>query len=336
MLKATVKWFTLLLISTLLFPIAAQPALADSLDTSEQHIQLVINGQLYTQPDGEPAPYINTQNRTMVPVSLLVKAMNLPGASIEWDEPARTVTVRYTTHTIVFTHGAASVDINNHTVVLDSAAEIRQGRLFAPVRALVGALGGSLQWESARGLIYIATEPSTAAPPTGSEADALIGQQATATLEALAEQDWGALAELVHPDRGVRFSPYTDVDPVEQTRLLPEELLDAAERSKLRQWGYYDGTGDPIELSIQDYLLQFVYPHDYRTAPERSYNRQLFHGNVANNASWVYPGAIIAEYHFDGIDPQYGGLDWRSLRLVFQPLHGQWYLVGVINDQWTS
>jgi len=41
------------------------------------------------------------------------------------------------------------------------------------------------------------------------------------------------------------------------------------------------------------------------------------------------------EYHFPGIDPQYGGLDWRSLRLVFQQSGGEWYLVGIIHDQWT-
>lgn len=336
MLKASVKWFTLLLISTLLFPIAAQPALADSLEAAEQHVQLVINGQMYTQPEGEPAPYINMHNRTMVPVSLLVKAMNLQGASISWDEPKRTVTVRYASHSLVFTHGSTAVQINDHIVILDSAAEIRQGRLFAPVRALVDALGGSLHWEHARGLIYIATEPYAAAPPVDSEAAALVAQETADALAALAEQNWTLLAELIHPDRGVRFSPYTYVDAAEQAVLTRSELLDKAERHKVRQWGYYDGTGDPIELTVEDYWPQFVYPYNYQAAPEHSYNRPLFHGNVPNNAATVYPGAIIAEFHFAGIDPEYGGLDWRSLRLVFQPQQGKWYLVGIINDQWTS
>jgi len=31
---------------------------------------------------------------------------------------------------------------------------------------------------------------------------------------------------------------------------------------------------------------------------------------------------MVVEYHFPGIDPQYGGLDWRSLRLVFQQSGG--------------
>ena len=40
------------------------------------------------------------------------------------------------------------------------------------------------------------------------------------------------------------------------------------------------------------------------------------------------------EYYFSGFDPQYGGMDWRSLRLVFAP-HGEgWALVGIVHDEW--
>jgi hypothetical protein len=36
-----------------------------------------------------------------------------------------------------------------------------------------------------------------------------------------------------------------------------------------------------------------------------------------------------------GFDPEYEGMDWRSLRLVFEKKNDIWYLVGIIHDQWT-
>jgi hypothetical protein len=28
-------------------------------------------------------------------------------------------------------------------------------------------------------------------------------------------------------------------------------------------------------------------------------------------------------------------MDWQSLRLVFEETAGNWYLVGIVHDQWT-
>jgi (p)ppGpp synthase/HD superfamily hydrolase len=43
----------------------------------------------------------------------------------------------------------------------------------------------------------------------------------------------------------------------------------------------------------------------------------------------------MVEYHFSGFDPKYEGMDWRSLRLVFEEKDNIWHLVGIIHDQWT-
>jgi len=44
---------------------------------------------------------------------------------------------------------------------------------------------------------------------------------------------------------------------------------------------------------------------------------------------------VIVEYYFPGFDPDFKGMAWRSLRLVFQELQDQWYLTGVIHSEWT-
>jgi len=58
-------------------------------------------------------------------------------------------------------------------------------------------------------------------------------------------------------------------------------------------------------------------------------------GNTINNIAEVYPQAITIEYHFEGFDPQFVGLDWRSLLLVLVEKEGAWCLVAVVHDEWT-
>jgi hypothetical protein len=44
----------------------------------------------------------------------------------------------------------------------------------------------------------------------------------------------------------------------------------------------------------------------------------------------------MVEYHFTGFEPDYGGLDWRSLRLVFMQDGDEWFLIGIVHDEWTT
>jgi hypothetical protein len=41
------------------------------------------------------------------------------------------------------------------------------------------------------------------------------------------------------------------------------------------------------------------------------------------------------EYYFPGFEAQYEGMDWKSLRLVFEQHQGSWKLVGIIHNEWT-
>jgi hypothetical protein len=36
-----------------------------------------------------------------------------------------------------------------------------------------------------------------------------------------------------------------------------------------------------------------------------------------------------------GAKPEYAGLDWASLLLVFEQYESRWYLVALVHDQWT-
>ncbi len=150
----------------------------------------------------------------------------------------------------------------------------------------------------------------------------------------LKNKDMRRLATFVHPTKGVRFSPYgfinTETDLIFKKSQVPNLML--LRRTYL--WGSYDGSGDPINLGFPGYYQKFIYDSDFARAPQVSYNRKIGSGNTTFNLAEVYPTGKFVEYYFPG-KRKSGGMDWRSLRLIFEKSGARWYLVGVSHDQWT-
>ena len=185
------------------------------------------------------------------------------------------------------------------------------------------------------------TPPPTSTPtlppsptPTDTPAPLTLEEAAQVVINALAEKDLETVAEFVHPQMGVRFSPYTYVEDHHQV-FLPEELPGLFEDDRTYLWGYFDGTGDPIELTFADYYEAFIYSVDFANPESMAVNEELGWSSMINNIADFYPGSSFVEYHFSGFEEDYGGMDWASLRLVFVEENGTWFLVGIVNDQWT-
>lgn len=162
-----------------------------------------------------------------------------------------------------------------------------------------------------------------------------VEEQGRLILEAMAAQDFSALAGFVHPDRGVRFTPYAYVDPEHDLVFTAAAVAAAPADSRVYTWGAWDGSGEPMDLTFLEYFARFVYDEDYLNAEKVGVNEFFGQGNSINNAPDVYPEATIIEYHFSGFNPDYGGMDWRSLRLVLELVDGRWVLIGVIHAEWT-
>jgi hypothetical protein len=184
-------------------------------------------------------------------------------------------------------------------------------------------------------LLLSACAPAAQTDPTAIPAEPLtLEETAERVINALAEKDMEAVAEFVHPERGVCFSPYTYV---EDTHLVftPEDLPGLVGSDQILMWGYFDGTGDPIELTFDEYYERFLFSADFSNPEAMAVNEVLGFGNSINNIADFYPGSSFVEYHFSGFVEDFGGMDWVSLRLVFVEEDGVWYLVGMVNDRWT-
>lgn len=173
-------------------------------------------------------------------------------------------------------------------------------------------------------------------PDSEDNIKSIIEERSINVLTAIKNYDMEKLADAVHPDKGVRFSPYGYIDVDSDLVFTAGEVKNLANDSKTYLWGHYDGSGEPIELNFQDYYRKFIYDADFINAEQTGYNKVLGHGNSLNNSFEVYKNSIIVEYYFSGFDPQYEGMDWRSLRLVFEKKDDIWYIVGIIHDQWTT
>lgn len=134
---------------------------------------------------------------------------------------------------------------------------------------------------------------------------------------------------------GVRFVPYGFIDTANHKKLTREDFLTAIDKNWILTWGDYDGTGKPIKLTVEQYLAKFVNNADYLNAEADALDTVIKQGNSINNLRKIYPNHHFIEYHFSGFDQKYNGMDWTSLRLVFEKEDGQYFIVAIIHDQWT-
>lgn len=167
------------------------------------------------------------------------------------------------------------------------------------------------------------------------EAQRLVSAKVLATLDALKKKDGTALAAVAHPTKGVRFTPYPFVQLAKDVVLMRADLAKAYSDATKRTWGITDGKGDPITLTFADYNTRYVWSRDFLVAPKTAYNKPIGTGNSTDNTADVYPNAILFEAYDPGPVPAEESVRWQSLRLLFEPVGADWYLVGVVHGEWT-
>jgi hypothetical protein len=175
-------------------------------------------------------------------------------------------------------------------------------------------------------------------PPTGVPdpvIDSLLLLQTHDAMQAFKNKDYDALAAMVHPDSGVRFSPYAYVDTTSDKKVTADWIRAQAKKEKVL-WGTVDPTDEPINMTLENYIRRYVYDADFVKPENIKINQFIGGGNTLNNLQEIYPGCNFTESHFSGFEKKYEGMDWRSLRLIFKMKDGKYYLVGVVHDEWTT
>lgn len=179
------------------------------------------------------------------------------------------------------------------------------------------------------------TQPVIITPNTPQSTTQIVLERAAQVIASLKDKDLTALSGYIQPQLGLRFSPYASVKDTDQV-FLADKIVGLIADTTVYTWGAFDGSGAPINLTFTDYFSKFIYDVDFANAPQLAINHRLGVSTTIDNSTEFYQGAMLVEYYFPGFDPQYAGMDWRSLRLVFMEDNHTWYLVGIIHDQWTT
>ncbi len=159
---------------------------------------------------------------------------------------------------------------------------------------------------------------------------------ATKVIEAFKAGDGKKLALLVHPEKGVRFSPSAYIDISNDLVFTRSQINSFWTDEKNYLWGFADGTGDPINLTPRQYCKRFILDRDFSKPSSINVNDDQAEGNISNNASTIYPSATRVEFYIaphtrDGEQ----SLDWAALRLILEKNSEKWSLIAVIHEEWS-
>lgn len=152
-------------------------------------------------------------------------------------------------------------------------------------------------------------------------------------LQAIKVGYYDVFANYIHPQKGVRFSMYAFVNKNEDKHFTKADFEKYQHAKTIFTWGSRDGSGEIYKSTLDKYLKDWVFKKDF-TKSEYSFNQFKGGGNSLNNLKEMYPNTNFTENYIAGSEKN-GGMDWNALRFVFEEFDGKYYVVAVINDEWT-
>ncbi len=153
-------------------------------------------------------------------------------------------------------------------------------------------------------------------------------------LSVLKAKDYAKLSEYISPTSGLILSPYGIVDTVQNIKLSKATIATMVNDKATMLWGKYEGSGEPIQLTANDYFAKFVYAADYANADSTNYNKMVAPSNTSSNVATIYTNNSYTESYIAGKDANMQGKDWSSLVLVYKVENGNTYLAGIVHNQW--
>lgn len=106
-----------------------------------------VNGELVDFPDGQP--FVDENGRTMIPVRFVTEEL---GADVTWDGNTRTVQISKNGVKVEITIGISDLKVirngRSEQVTMDTAAVLKDGRTYVPIRYVAEALGAYVDYSS--------------------------------------------------------------------------------------------------------------------------------------------------------------------------------------------
>ncbi len=108
-------------------------------------VNISINGDLVEWTKNSGAPFVDSANRTQVPFR---QTMETFGASVEWDKTTDTAIAKKDGITVEVPIGERYIFRNGVKITNDTAALIKTGRTYLPIRAVLEAFDAQVGWNN--------------------------------------------------------------------------------------------------------------------------------------------------------------------------------------------
>lgn len=159
---------------------------------------------------------------------------------------------------------------------------------------------------------------------------------ATKIFDRLLNRDYETVSTYISDDYKVVFTPYANVEWDNAVKFSANEVAGFGTSETVYTWGNYDGSGEPIDMTPQEFTSTFITNHFYPGAPNVSVDKKVGNNTLEDNTSNYENIEHFVEFHYPMFNPEFEGLDWESLRFGFKKdASGEYKLTIIIHDCWT-
>lgn len=122
------------------------------INDTTKHIVVMVDLHYVYFPDQQP--YINKDNRSMVPLRFVAEKM---GCEVDWNQETHAVTISKEGTTIILKVGENKALVNEQEKTFDTKAEVTNGRTMIPLRFISECLGAQVDWKAETTTVFIYT-----------------------------------------------------------------------------------------------------------------------------------------------------------------------------------
>lgn len=143
-------WLLAGILSLMTAPPAFAAAPADIIIENRQVVFTAESGQ----------PFLDPQERTQVPLRLTMEAC---GCTVGWEDSTKTAIVQKNDTTVQVPIGQPYLLIDGRKEAMDTAAILKNGRTYLPIRAVLEAFGAKVLWAEEQNAVIVTLPESTPA-----------------------------------------------------------------------------------------------------------------------------------------------------------------------------
>ncbi len=128
----------------LIIMVAVVNQAVSAVSTPEGSIKFKVDGKVISFTESQGFPYISDTGRTMMPLRVCLDAI---GCQVDWNQQTQTVFSRKGDREVKVPIGKTVVYKNGVPIATDTAAVVKNGRTYLPLRTILEAYGYAVDWD---------------------------------------------------------------------------------------------------------------------------------------------------------------------------------------------